>query len=966
MIRRLSRLAFLFGFTLVSLSAVGSADEPFDDFLSGLHKRQHGELAVHYLNLIRDREDLPEDLKTTWDLEMARSLRIAAEETPNNDLKQKYVVEAQAFLDKFLKDHATHDEAAAAQLTSGDISLFRAQNLLRPALRDKNKRDTLPEARKLLEEAHAKYEKAVVMYKAYVDEQRAGNTKKKSTTVRAKRRAAELINTWYGARFKVATVDYNLGLSYPEIKDTKRKEALAKAAKGFDAIYQEDRGGRTGIYAHMWEGKAREEMEDYVTALDVYDEVMSADPEKADKRDADWDAMFNEVNRFRLMLLGRTKNYEKLIGEATLWLGQNESQKRSTGYQGIALELAKAHIERSKTVKGPEGAQATTEARRILSIIIKSGVQGEFQKEAILLSRLSAGQGEVQPIGSFDEAIAIGDAASKAAGESSTSADAKTNWQEAENAYLKALELSADVKDKNRILGTQFALAWAQLLVGKAPEAYATSFKLAKENPQYAKAPASAALAVNTAMSLYGQARDNASMDRINEATDFLLKTWPQHSEADDARIARGKLKIFQNDLPGAIAIFTNVNPASDRYPNGLYLAAQVHWMLYNDGKKPGSTAKPADVAANRAKTVELLTQSMAAHQKLTTGQGQAQTLADARLMLAEVKLEEDKPAEAIPLLQPLIDDLKAKPPAVLDKTTLRILISAMRCYSFVKDTAKALEVGQLLLNGGSDIPPVNGVLIEYTKIIQADWKRTAADLIVAEQSKEEGLLNNATTAEKASREEFTKLLTKLSERKQYDLAGLIFLAEASKEIGLTDKSREQFQAILDRANSDPAFAKAAAKAMTRVRAQLIGLLREAGSFEEALKQIDALLKEQPNALEPLMEKGNILQTLAEKDPKKYEEAVKQWTTIRLKLQSLPKKPKEYYEVIYNCAFCLVAQKQAEKYTQAAQLLNGTLALAPELDGPDRVEKFKALQKQIPASAAKSAPAKAKATDKAK
>lgn len=966
MIRNLLRRTFLCGGLLLSSLGVARAEEPFDEFLSGLHERQHGELAVHYLKLIKDRPDLPEDLKTTWDLEMARSLRIAAEETPNTDLKQKYVVEAQAFLDKFLKEHAEHEEAAAAQLTSGDISLFRAQNLLRVALKDKNKRDTLPEARTLLAEARTKYEKAAAMYKTRVDEQQAGTSKKKSTSARAKRQAAELVNTWYGARFKVATTDYNLGLSYPEPKDPKRKEVLTKAAKGFDGIFQENRGGRMGVLAHMWEGKCREEMEDYLTALDIYDEVMAATPDKDDKREAQWAAMFNEVNRYRLMLLGRTKNYEKLINEATFWLGQNEFQKRSTGYQGIALELAKAHLERAKTLKGAEATQANKAAKDLLSKIISSGVPGEFQKEAILLSRTSGGQGEAAPINSFDEAIAIGDAASKAAGEASVPADIKANWQEAEKAYQRALELSADVKDKNRVLGAQFALAWAQYLVGKPPEAYATAMKLAKENPQYAKSPASAALAVNAALYLYGQARDQAAMDRINEATDFLLKTWPQHSEADDARIARGKLKIFQNDLAGAVEIFKNVNPASDRYPSGLYLAGQVHWMLFNNEKRKGEGAKAAELTAQRTKTVEFLQQCITSAGKQTSGASQAQTLADAQLLLAEVKLDENKFEEALPLLQPLVESLKSNPPASFDKTTLRILISAMRVYSAMKDTAKSLEIGQLLLNGGDDIPPVNAVLIEYTKIIQADWKRTAADLIVAKQSNEEGLLNNATMAETTSREELTKLLTKLSERKAYDLAGLVFLAEAGKEIGLTEKAREQFQAILERAGSDPAFARQAARAMTRVRAQLIGLLREEGKFDDALKQVDALLKEQPNALEPLMEKGNILQTLAEKDPKKYDEAVRHWTSIRVKLQNLPKKPKEYYDVIYNCAFCLVAQKQPDKYEAAAKLLSGTLALSPDLDGPDRVEKFKALQKQIPASATKSTSTKTKTAKKTK
>ena len=109
-------------------------------------------------------------------------------------------------------------------------------------------------------------------------------------------------------------------------------------------------------------------------------------------------------------------------------------------------------------------------------------------------------------------------------------------------------------------------------------------------------------------------------------------------------------------------------------------------------------------------------------------------------------------------------------------------------------------------------------------------------------------------------------------------------------------------------------------------------------------------------ALEPIMEKGHILQTLAESDPRRYDEAVQWWTRIRLKLSSAPgKKPKEYYEVIYNCALCLAAQKKPETNQQASQLLSSTLALSPDLDGADRVAMYKTLLKQLPAT--KPAPA---------
>ncbi len=952
----LSRLGLASAFLVLGLFVGHSrAEEPFLEFLHGLHDEGYGEMSMLYLEQIKDRAGLPEDLKTTWDLEMATSLRVASGETPNVDLKQKYLVDAQVLLDKFLKEHANHEEAAKAQLTSGDISLARAQNTLAHALRDRTKRDTLlSESRALFADARPKFERAEALYKAHVDEFVAG--KKKITGRVAERRATELVNNWFTSRFKVATVDFNLGLTYPEMKDPKRKEAFTKAAKAFDVIFQENRTGRAGVYAHMWEGKAREEMEDYVTALDIYDEVMSAEPDKASASMAQWMAMFHEVNRYRLMLLGRTKNYEKLIIDATIWMAENPSQKRSNGYQGIALELAKAHLEMAKTLQGAAAAKSTAEAKKLLASIVE--IRSDFQKEAILIKRLSSG-GEEAPLNTFDEAIAIGDGAIKLANDAATPTDAKANWQEAETAFTRAIALSAGVKDKGRVLAARFTLAYAQLMTGKTDASYETAINLAKE-PGYAKAPAAAALAVNSAMSLYGQTKDQAArtaaLDKINESTELLLKQFPQHAEADDARLARGKLKLIQGDGNGAIAIFKNVNPVSDRYPVALQLAGATHWSMYVEAKRRSD----ASAATHRQEAVELLQQSFAGFQK-NTGAGQGPALQETQLLLAEMHLEKDETKEALPLLQPLVDNLKSRSLTSLDRSSLRILVSALRTYAALNMTPQAVEVGQLLMTAGDDVPMVNGVLIEFAKIVRADWKRTANELLAAEQSKEEGRINNAKLAETAGREALTKVLAQLETRKQFDLGGRVFLAESSQDLGANDKARELFQAILKQAEDDPAFAKVAAKAKTRILSQLIGLLRSDGKYEDALTQVEKLLKDQPNALEPLLEKGHILQTLAEKNPQRYGEAVQWWTDIRLKMaKSSGKKPAEYYEVIYNCAVCLVAQKKPETNQQAAQLLGSTLALSPELDGPDRVEMYKALQKQLPPPAKAAPPASTK------
>ncbi len=193
-------------------------------------------------------------------------------------------------------------------------------------------------------------------------------------------------------------------------------------------------------------------------------------------------------------------------------------------------------------------------------------------------------------------------------------------------------------------------------------------------------------------------------------------------------------------------------------------------------------------------------------------------------------------------------------------------------------------------------------------------------------------------------------LAPRLASRKQNSLAALIFIADTSAEVGKTDVARELYASILARGEADPAFNKANAAALTRIRAQLVGLLRAKGQFNDALAEVNKLIEEFPNALEPLMEKGRVLQGWADEDPERFDNAVAHWTLLRTRLMRLPRKPPEYYEVVYNAANCLftdgLKSNDPRKALQAEQLLNATLVLSPKLSGPELVARYKELMRK--------------------
>jgi len=122
--------------------------------------------------------------------------------------------------------------------------------------------------------------------------------------------------------------------------------------------------------------------------------------------------------------------------------------------------------------------------------------------------------------------------------------------------------------------------------------------------------------------------------------------------------------------------------------------------------------------------------------------------------------------------------------------------------------------------------------------------------------------------------------------------------------------------------------------------------MRQKGKFAEALEQVDRLVEQKPRALEPQMERCQILHAWAAKNPDKYPDAVHAWEGLRRKLEKVgiakvkgqsAKKPRDLYDVTYNEALCLHnwAKKTGDKKTakEGLQILKEMLLLDPTLNG---------------------------------
>lgn len=915
---------------LCCVPEVSALERPLD-FLHALQSRGYGKLAAEYVQMLSQRTNLPEDVSAVLDLEMAASLRVAAQETQNSDEAEQLLAQAQAKLDKFLKERANHPAAAGAFVTFGDIELARGQQLLAAALGPQAGQkgpQLLTQARAAMEKARPPLAKAAELFQA----QRADAPKKPPTSKAARSKLEELEEAWLESRFKLATIDYQIGRTYANPKDADRKKSLNAAAKAFDAIYQQFRTTRVGLYAHMWHGKTLEELGDLQTALDVYDEVLVNAPEPNDRRADDAvETLFAEVEYSRLRILAQKGQLENLIGEAEEWLRlYRQTARRTPGYQGISLELAKAQLALAPKMKTEEQRKTVQAAVATLAEVAK--IQSPYQQEAILLRRAQTAKAGGVEAKTFDEALAL-------ANESKAASD----WTAAIAGFSKALELKATTKNTEQVEGARLELARAQYLSGDIASAQVTAEALAREAPKSPSAPTAAAMAVSSALNLYSTATDKeAARNKLMSIAEFTVKQWPDRAEAYDARIALGKLQMMRGEFDAAVASFEGVNNASDRRPTALALAAQIHWRKYLDEKrKPAANRNQQLMDASRTKTVEQLTACLShASVPNTPKSTWPQALQEAQLLMGEVKLEAGDPKAAGELLTPLLESVSGGEGKALDNFALRVFIGLIRVRLAEKDLAKTAEIALKLAEAGEDNPIVNSVLVDVIRTVKLHWKEALG--------KAEGQDPPANdTAGEAEKQILISLLQPVASRKQHPVVNLVFIGDSCLEVGLTDQARDVYLSFLDSAAKDEAFLKANADNVTRVRAKLVGVLRTQEKYEDALKEVDVLLKDKPNSLEAMMERGRILQASAATDPANFDKAVDQWTRIRTAMQRLPKKPPEYYEAVYNAADCLIQQsiksKDKTKALQGEQILKSTLVLSPALDGPESVARYKAL-----------------------
>jgi hypothetical protein len=986
-------------FGLLLARTAPAADEPLK-FLHALQEEGYPDIAVDYLKTIKDQADAPPEIMEVWDLEMARSLRSAARTAYDEKQAKELTDQAQKFLQKFIAEKPDHPEAVREDAKWADLLGQDALKELRRGKEladEKQKAEALDKARKLFEEVRPRFQKAQDKFKAKLAKMPKIVQKPKLTPKEKKQLEARLDAEYdlNETELKIAITDFYLAQTFANVEDPKRKDALTAAGKVFDKIFQDNRDNIWGVHAHFMHARTMHELGDLELAMEIYDEVMVGAPDIGAEQPTRGkgskialtgeERLYSEIEQYRLQILldarYKKRNVKEYYREAQQWIAPayHPYYLQTEGYQGILFDYAKFNLALAKKEETSEANKKIYTAEAVKALKLMRKVGSEYQQEAV---RMLREQGINPGDAGLDELFTEADEAAKA-----------KQWQQALEKYEKALNLvqnpgkPAGKVDANKVLLVRSAIAGCHCNIalghfrnGKLAEAKQVLRQVLKDYRDTENGPAAAELLLTVTTNEYATAAQNAetakaeheqakagkdeaavqaakekldaaekNRDEAKQAlvklADGIIKIWPGKPVADTARLAKGRMELYGGNIAKAMEPFGEINPNSPSYSTALYLAGLTYWRQYlqakgqMERKKTGNVALEPDEEKSLGElrkravgAMDLAVQAVKRMPPSPTGRLSRQG-ADAYLLLAEMKLEGGEAKEAAVLFQPLLDEMQ-KPSEdgsqqQLDPTALRVLNGAVKAFLQTNEIDKASKAANVLLKLGKDSTQVNIVLVDFAKKLDQE-RRTIEQARDAEQGDTRTKLSEKLAG---CEKMLCELLKNLAKREKMSVAGTNWVGDTCIAVNLTDEAKDVFNALIERIEDDPEFAKA----KLAIRVKLISIYRKKGELDNALEQVEQLAKDAPKALPPMLEKGHILQALAETstEAEKHEAAVAHWDWVRRRLENVKtgkdKKQRmpEYYQVIAFEGQCFL--NFAKKISDKAQAKRGEQILRQAL-----------------------------------
>ncbi len=696
---------------LAIVPAAPGAEPPAKKMLDGLREIQYYDMAILYLEKMRDRADCPPEFKEMIDYEIGATLLEAADATESASEREATLDQATEAIERFLKEHPTHEKAGAASTLIGRRLLLRgalrAQQAEIPGLSDEEKQAKLAEARDFFKQGQAALEGAE--NRLYAKAKELKDRAEADPSNRNKGRLREAYGELLQARlFLVNIADRKARTYAPDSKEF--KEQLEAAAKRYEELFEKNEEQVGGLQARNFEGKIYADLNQNQKAIDIFREMLTlpgGEPAiRGLKRQATLWLM-------ETLIKPDVKKADEAIQLAAEWK-ENALPNETTNTQGLQIQLqaGRACLDAAKALdpKDAKRRDLLRTARRYLELVQRT--QGPLRKEANdLLTDEQFGAPEVveaEPT-TFEDAyeqaymawtrLRTTDGKMRRATDPAEKQSLSDQLTAAREATLKYSQLAVELADKKTDLAQlnaiRFFLTYLYFVDQRPYDAAVMGELLAYRYPQSQNATKGAEIAIKAYRTLFDAQRraggdtsfELAQMQRVAQ---YVTLRWPDNPSAQEAWLMLFDTAVDMKDIPKAKEYLEKLPPDSTRRAAAELRLGHLYWGQYlqqvalEEGERPSQEV--LDELVRKAQ--ESLRQGIDRMSKaVDAGGGVDYALAASVLALAQILIDAGDAAEAVrwlddPKLGPMTL-IAANDPSVSQRTDFKIEVykTALRAY---------------------------------------------------------------------------------------------------------------------------------------------------------------------------------------------------------------------------------------------------------------------------------------------
>ena len=884
---RRKRRGWLLALTAVaclSLVSHGLAYEPVTAFVDALCQNGYYDTAVDYLDGLKTKTYVSNDVKKTIPFQQGAVLMKQAAATNDAGVTAKLYDQAAAKLNQFLAASPDSEMAASASGRLATMQVEKARSLAKlTQASPKAERETkLSEARQVFEQAREQLIKAEKDFVAVIAKMpKLFTPDEEDKKQRKLEMAADLAET----QLTAASIDYELARTY-EANSQDAKRYLNLAAERFGKIYEDYRTRGVGLFAHLWEGKCYQELGDRKRALTAYQDLLDLPVKSKELRDVRAKALRQAIE---VWCLPEEKKYEEAMMQGDDWLATSGVATNDPIALAVRYATAVAYQKQSLTLsqKDPERKRLQQSALKLAKVVARQ--PNEFKDRAAKLVT-ALGGAKVKDTDSTPRTfLAARDLGKESLDEM---ANARTNAQMAKDSedqeglvlaqkqekearveaakYLRmALKLDpigAKIEDINPV---RYFVCFFNYEEGNHLDAAVMGEFLAYNFSKSSEGRQGARLALHSWKNVFSTARapeKSFESAKLTGIADFIIKTWPDQLEATEASSTLFALALEQRDIAKVMECLNRIPADSPSRGEFELRAGQLLWSGYvRDARLPEDERPTAEqLESSKTKAAEILQKGI---DRMKDAGQVSPTLVQAALSLGQILVDTGQPEKTIELIEnetfgplKLLNDGN---PVVFASTQMPIEIYKLALRSYVavqpqrlEDAEKVMNALEKAVNQAGDAKASENLTVIYIALGR-ELQQQLEELRNTKKQKQlkavsdgfEDFLKRIVTREKGNTwgslnwvaETHYSLGTGFDDSK-----GVVLNPEAKRHYG---NAVEAYKKIISRAEADPTFAPQDKDSLVGVKLRMAVCQRKIAKYDDSIKIIVSVLKARPMML---------------------------------------------------------------------------------------------------------------------